>query len=64
MAEKMSARAAPRVVFGAGDEAGANRVELDIPCSGECVSVVHDVTSEAALPKVTAPASRLLISVV
>ena len=64
MAEKMSARAAPRVVFGAGDEAGANGVELDIPCSGECVSVVHDVRSEAALPKVTAPASRLLISVV
>lgn len=60
MAEKMSARAAPRIVFGAGDEAGANGVELDVPCSGKCVSVVHDVRSEAALPKMTAPALSLV----
>src|SRR5712691_10655810 len=52
----MSERAAPRIIFGAGDEASANRVELDIPCSGERVPVVHDVRSEASLPEVTAPA--------
>ena len=56
VAEKMSARTAPRIVFGAGDEAGANRVEFDIPCGGECEPVAHDVRSEAPLPEVTAPA--------
>ena len=55
-ANKMRARATPRIVFGAGDDAGANRVELDIPRCGERVVVVHDVGSEDPLPEMTAPA--------
>jgi hypothetical protein len=54
-AEKMRARAAPRIVFGPRDEAGANRVEFHIPCCGERVPVVHHVRSEASLPEITAP---------
>ena len=64
LTEKMSASAAPRIVLGAGDEAGADWVELDISCGGECVSVVHDVRSEAALPEVAAPALAPVITVV
>jgi hypothetical protein len=56
----MRARAAPRIVFGAGGEAGGNPVELDISCGGECIPVVHDVTSKAPLPGVTAPALALV----
>jgi len=54
-AKKMSACAAPRVVFSAGREAGPNRIELDISSGRERVRVVHHVGSEASLPEVTTP---------
>src|SRR3982074_140708 len=52
----MSARTAPRIILSAGDEAGPNRVQFDIPSGRERVPIVHDVRSEASLPQVTAPA--------
>ena len=55
-AQQMSTYATPRIVFRPDDETGANRVELDIPRGGECVSVVRDIRSKPALPYVSAPA--------
>src|SRR5439155_3681478 len=51
----MRTRAARRVVVGTGDELGAYRIQLDIPCRRQRVPVIHDEGREPSLPEAARP---------